>query len=80
MGICNDKYYVGVPELQRRVDTERRLTMERSSLELRVRDWSSSSKTSGDTYQRLTGDVQRHNDAIRAYNRSVSEFRPGCRR
>ena len=79
MSICNDKYYVGVPELQRRVDTERRLQMERGSLELRVRRWNSGERT-GDSYERLTSDVGRHNDSIRAYNRSVSDYRrPGCR-
>lgn len=76
MSITNDKYYVGVQELQRRVDTERALTSERSSLEVRVARWNAGDRF-GDSYERLTSAVANHNAKITEFNRSVSEFKPG---
>lgn len=75
MSIHNDKYYVGVTELQRRVDTTRELTTERGSLERRVSDWNTGHRT-GDSYERLTTAVASHNAKVTAFNRSVSEYKP----
>lgn len=76
MSITKDKHYVGVAELQRRVDTERALTTERSALEGRVARWNAGDRY-GDSYQSLTGAVAEHNAKINEFNRSVRDFKPG---
>lgn len=76
MSIKNDKYYVGVPELQRRVDTTRALEMERSSLERRVSTYNAGHRH-GDSYESLTRAVSDHNAKITAFNDSVRDFKPG---
>lgn len=75
MSIKNDKYYVGVPELQRRVDTTKELTTERSALEHRVASWNAGHRT-GDSYERITSAVSSHNAKVTAFNNSVSSYKP----
>jgi hypothetical protein len=78
MPLNADPHYVGVEELSRRVETANRLTMERSSLELRVRDWNARPGTPTEE-RALRSSVDHHNDAIRAYNHSVDTYQPPAR-